>query len=107
MAKIGKHPCPIMRSVRGFHADQTSQQISKEAGYRIATQRLSHDDFSEAVDAMNLEYILRKIQTYPNDLHDILLRCSWRSRFSRLGARSIRRCAKELAMSEHRNLKLP
>jgi hypothetical protein len=68
MAKIGKHPCPIMRSVRGFHADQTSQQISKEAGYRIATQRLSHDDFSEAVDAMNLEYILRKIQTYSNDL---------------------------------------
>ncbi|EHK55589.1 hypothetical protein MAXJ12_19523 [Mesorhizobium alhagi CCNWXJ12-2] len=36
-----------------------------------------------AVDAVNLEDILRKIQTYSNDLHDILLRCSWRSRFHR------------------------
>ncbi|WP_287241366.1 hypothetical protein [Mesorhizobium sp.] len=46
MAEIGKHPCPKMRSVRGFHADQTSRQIGEEAGYCIATQRLSHDDFS-------------------------------------------------------------
>jgi len=70
-----------MRSVRGFHADQTPRQIGEEPGYRIATQRLSHDDFSEAVDAMNLEHILRKVQTYSNDLHDFLLCCSWRSRF--------------------------
>jgi len=76
-----------MRSVRGFHANQTSRQIGEEVGHRIATQRLSHDDFSETVDAMNLEHILRKIQTYSNDLHDILLRCSWRSRFHSPGGR--------------------
>jgi hypothetical protein len=37
---------------------------------------LSHNDFPVVVDAMNLEDILRQIQTYPNDLHDILLHCS-------------------------------
>jgi hypothetical protein len=62
-----------MRTVRGFHADQARWQVGKEVGYRIATQRLAHDDFLVAVDAMNLKHVFRKIQTYPNDLHDILL----------------------------------
>ncbi|MCA1371503.1 hypothetical protein I6F15_29880 [Bradyrhizobium sp. BRP14] len=44
-----------------------------EAGHGIATQPLSHNDFPVVVDAVNLEDILRQIQTYPNDLHDILL----------------------------------
>jgi hypothetical protein len=63
----------MVRSVRSLHADQASGQIGEEASHRIATQPLSHNDFPVVVDAVNLEDILRQIQTYPNDLHGILL----------------------------------
>jgi hypothetical protein len=73
MTEIGKHGGPVMSSVRGFHADQTSRQIREEVSNAIASQRLSHGDFPVAVDTMNYKNVLRQIQTYSNDLHDILL----------------------------------
>jgi hypothetical protein len=73
MAKLREHASPIVRPVRSLHADQARRQIGEEAGYRIAPQPLPHNDFPVVVDAVNLEDILRQIQTYPNDLHDILL----------------------------------
>jgi hypothetical protein len=76
MAKLGEHASPIVRTVRSLHADQAGRQIGEEAGYHIAMQPLSHNDFLVVVDAVNLEDILRQIQTYPNDLHDILLQRS-------------------------------
>jgi hypothetical protein len=47
--------------------------LAKKTAHRIAAQSFSHGDFPVVVDAVNLEDILRQIQTYPNDLHDILL----------------------------------
>jgi hypothetical protein len=55
MTKIGEHASPIVRPVRSLHADQTRRQIGEEAGHRIATQPLSHNDFPVLVDAVNLE----------------------------------------------------
>lgn len=83
MAEIGKHPCPIMRSVRGFHADIAADWRRSGLPHRNAASFAGR--LFRAVDAVNLEDILRKIQTYSNDLHDILLRCNWRSRFHRAG----------------------
>lgn len=64
MAKRGEHASPIMRSVRSLHADQTRPQIGEEAGHRIATQPLSHNDIPVLVDAVNIDDILRLIATY-------------------------------------------
>jgi hypothetical protein len=50
-----------VRAVRGFHSDQTRRQIGEERRHCGTTQRLSHDDFSVRVDAVNLKDVLRQV----------------------------------------------
>src|ERR1700753_4468361 len=74
MAKLREHASPIVCPVRSLHAHQAWRQGGEKARHGISSQRLSQDDLAARIDTVNSKDVFRQIQTYSNDLHDILLR---------------------------------
>ena len=80
MPEIGQHFGPVVGAAAGLHAHKTRRQIGEERGDRVAAQRLAQNDLLLSINAMNLVDVLRQVETNPNDLHELLLLRSRRSK---------------------------
>src|SRR5215831_14659269 len=60
--ELGNLTCPVMRTAAGLHADQTRWQLGKERQYLFASQLAGDDDHALGIDAVDLEYLLCKIE---------------------------------------------
>ena len=69
MAQGDKLPCPVMRRRTSLHADHTRRDPFEQHQQLVTTHLAAKHRPAFIVDAVNLENILRNIQTYRGNLH--------------------------------------
>src|SRR5271168_2410502 len=63
---------PMMRRRAGFDADQARRQLLEEGQYIATLELTTQDDIALRIDAVNLKYRLRDVETHRrNRLHDL------------------------------------
>src|SRR5215831_10994757 len=60
--ELGNFTCPVMRTAAGLHSDQPRWQLGKVRQYLFASQLAGDDDHALGIDAVDLEYLLCKIE---------------------------------------------
>ena len=69
MAEVYQLPDPVMGRGAGLNADKTTRQLLEERQHLTAPQLPPDDDLPSAINAMNLENVLRDIQTNRCNVH--------------------------------------
>jgi hypothetical protein len=76
---------PMVRSGAGLDADQAWCKVGEELREFRPSQLLANDNRAGAIDAVDLKYSLRNIQTNRGNLHSGRLLSLWRSQRPRFG----------------------
>ena len=69
MTELGDFTRPMMSGSAGFHTDQASGKLAKEAHNLIAPQLTGDDNLARTIHAMNLEYVLGEINADSVNMH--------------------------------------
>ena len=69
VTKLPQLACPIVRRGTGFHPNQAWRQRFEKRYHLTAAELLPDYDLLGRIDAMNLENVLRDIQTDRGNLH--------------------------------------
>src|SRR5262249_29782757 len=62
MPELGNLAPPIMRTAAGLHADQTRRQLGEEGQHLLASELPGNDNLALGIDAVDLEYLLCKVE---------------------------------------------
>ncbi len=63
VAEFGQLPTPEMRAAAGLHRHQTGRQLGEELKHLKPSELLAQDSTAFAVSTMDLEHLLRQIQS--------------------------------------------
>jgi VIT1/CCC1 family predicted Fe2+/Mn2+ transporter len=58
-----------MRAAAGLHAEQTRRQVDEERRHLVSAQLLLHEHLAVLVDSVDLEHVLRQVDTNSRKLH--------------------------------------
>ena len=64
MAELFNHAPPVMRAAARLHPDHNTGRQSRQKLFQLLAPQLTpHDNFASLVNPVNLEHVLRQIQT--------------------------------------------